>query len=426
MADDSSVPQLVDHLFRHQAGQMVSSLTRLFGVENLELVEDIVQETLLKALQQWPYRGIPENPGGWLWKLAKNHALDVLRREAMMQKKFSELAHLIEAEQLPAPLDAIDHPLGDDQLSMMFIGCHPSLSREVQVALVLKTVSGFNVAEIARAFLLPETTIAQRLVRAKNRLRSEGVRFELPATSELLKRLDAVLEVLYLLFNEGYDAHLGETLVRKDLCLEAIYLCRLVAAHPIGRQPQAHALLALMLLQASRLNTRADANGDIILLAEQDRSLWDREMIQAGLYHLGQSAEGIELSKYHLQAGIAAKHAVAENYESTDWPGILGDYETLVEIAPTPIVLLNFTVAFAMVHGPQAGLNELFKLKNDATLQKYHLLHATLGELYERSGDFSQAAKSYDTALALATNEVERRFLQRKLTLMEGLELSGK
>lgn len=422
MADDPSVPQLVDHLFRHQAGQMTSSLTRLFGVENLELVEDIVQETLLKALQQWPYRGIPENPGGWLWKVAKNHTLDMLRREAMMQKKFSELTYLIEAEQLPAAEDAFDLPLGDDQLSMMFIGCHPSLSREVQVALVLKTVGGFNVTEIARAFLIPEATIAQRLVRAKNKLRAESVRFELPATSELSERLDAVLEVLYLLFNEGYDAHLGETLVRKDLCFEAIYLCRLVAAHPVGQQPQVHALLALMLLQASRLNARTNMNGDIILLAEQDRSLWDQEMIKAGLYHLGQSAEGNELSKYHLQAGIAARHAVAENYESTDWAGVLNDYEMLLEIAPTPIVLLNFAVAVSMVNGPQAGLNELFKLKNDTALQKYPLLHATYGELFERNGDFLQAAKSYKDALGLTTNEVERRFLQKKLALMEILK----
>lgn len=339
-----------------------------------------------------------------------------------MQKKFSELAYLIEAEQLPAAEDAFDLPLGDDQLSMMFIGCHPSLSREVQVALVLKTVGGFSVPEIARAFLLPEATIAQRLVRAKNKLRAESVRFELPATSELSERLDAVLEVLYLLFNEGYDAHLGETLVRKDLCFEAIYLCRLVAAHPIGRQPQVHALLALMLLQASRLNARTNMNGDIILLAEQDRSLWDQEMIKAGLYHLGQSAEGNELSKYHLQAGIAARHAVAENYESTDWAGVLNDYEMLLEIVPTPIVLLNFAVAVSMVNGPQAGLNELFKLKNDTALQKYPLLHATYGELFERNGDFLRAARSYKDALGLTTNEVERRFLQKKLALMEILK----
>jgi len=412
---EASVSQLVDHLFRHKAGQMVSALTRLFGVDNLELVEDIVQDTLLKALQQWPYSGIPDNPGGWLWQAAKNRALDVLRHEAGFQKMFEGQIDLIEAEQFPAPEEASADPFGNDLLNMMFIGCHPVLSREVQVALVLKTVSGFSVAEIARAFLVSEATIAQRLVRAKNKLRDEGVRFEFPPDSELIERLDSVLEVLYLLFNEGYDAHAGESLVRQDLCLEAIYLCRLVAAHPIGQHPRVHALLALMLLQASRLKARTDTEGNIILLAEQDRSLWDQEMIHAGIYHLGLSAEGDELSEYHLQAGIAAKHAIAESYESTDWIGILNDYEILLEVAPTPIVLLNYAVANAMVHGPQAGLDELSKLKSHAALRKYHLLPATFGELHERNGNYQQAAQSYREAILLASNEAEQRFLQKKL-----------
>lgn len=418
MTQEPDVPQLVDHLFRHQAGQMVSSLTRLFGVENLELVEDIVQETLLKALQQWPYHGIPENPGGWLWKVAKNRALDMLRREARSQKILTVRLGLLEPEQVSADAerDAFDHSLGDDQLSMMFIGCHPILSRDVQVTLLLKTVGGFNVVEIARALLLPEATIAQRLVRAKNKLRAEGVRFELPPTVELIYRLDAVLEVLYLIFNEGYESHLGESLVRKELCYEAIYLCRSIAEHPIGRTPKVRALLALMLLQASRLNARTDANGDILLLAEQDRTSWDQGMIQEGVYYLGLSAEGDELSEYHLQAGIAARHALAKEYDSTDWVGILNDYKALLEVASTPIVMLNHAVAVAMVHGTEAGLQELSRLKDHPSLQKYHLLPATFGELYERNGEFESARRSYREALKLTVNEVERRFLERKLS----------
>ena len=409
------MPQLVDHLFRHKAGQMVSALTRYFGVENLELVEDIVQESLLKALQIWPYHGIPENPGGWLWQTAKNQALDLLRREARFQKRLQGEIRLIELDQAIATPEADASLFEDDQLSMMFLGCHPALSRELQVAFVLHTVSGFSAAEIARAFLVPEATMAQRLVRAKARLRAASARFELPESRSLAERLDAVLDVLYLLFNEGYEAHSGERLLREELCLEAIHLCRLVATHPLSKNPRAHALLALMLLQAARLPARTDASGDLILLAEQDRSLWNREMIRAGLLHLGLSAEGHILSEFHLQAAIAAKHATAATFEQTDWAGILEDYDTLLELAPSPVVKLNHAVALAMVHGSQAGLSALIKLREDASLRKYHWLYATLGELYEQTSDFQHAMQSYREALALTNNEAERRFLRKKL-----------
>ena len=416
-----SVSELVDHLFRHKAGQMISALTRYFGIENLKLVEDIVQDSLLKALQQWPYRGIPANPGGWLWQAAKNHTLDVLRREAKFQKRLQGQVRLAEVEQFPTVEDISDYPFEDDQLSMMFIGCHPTLSREVQIALVLNTVSGFSAGEIARAFLVPEATMAQRLVRAKNKLREEGAQFEIPPTSELTERLDVVMNVLYLLFNEGYDAHAGDSLVRQELCFEAIHLCHLVATHPVGQIPRVHALLALMLLQASRLDARTDAHGNVILLADQNRSAWDREMIHAGLHHLALSAEGDELSEYHLQAGIAARHAVAKSDESTDWVGILNDYKALLEITPSHVVLLNHAVAIARVYGPEAGLNELAKLRDHASLRKYHLLPATFGELYERSRDYQRAAQSYRQALLLTSNEAEQRFLQKKLRASEML-----
>ena len=416
------VPQLVDHLFRHKAGQMISSLTRYLGVENLELVEDIVQEALLKALQHWPYHGIPENPGGWLWHTAKNRALDTLRREARFQKRLQGEIRLIEMEQVHSGQgrgttgpDKDAHPFEDDQLSMMFIGCHPSLSREVQIALVLNTVSGFSAAEIARAFLVSEATLAQRLVRAKARLRTTNARFELPETGSLTERLDAVLDVLYLLFNEGYQAHTGERLLREELCLEAIHLCRLLVNHLPEKSPRAHALLALMLFQASRLKARTDANGNLVILAEQDRSLWDRDMIRDGLLHLGLSADGNTLTEFHMQAAVAAKHAVSESFERTDWAGILSDYESLLEIATSPIVKLNHAVALAMAHGSQAGLEALMRLKDDASLKKYHLLFATFGEMYERSGKIQEAIESYREALVLTENEAEQRFLQKKL-----------
>jgi RNA polymerase sigma factor (sigma-70 family) len=414
-----SVPHLVDHLFRHKAGQMISALTRYFGLGNLELVEDIVQEALLKALQQWPYRGIPDNPGGWLWQTAKNHALDVLRREARFQKRLQGEIRLIEMEQTTARQEADSYPFEDDQLRMMFIGCHPALSREGQIAFVLNTVSGFSAAEIARAFLVPEATMAQRLVRAKARLRTAGARFELPESGSLTERLDVVLDVLYLLFNEGYEAHAGERLLREELCLEAIHLCRLVVTHSPGRSPRAHALLALMYLQAARLKARIDMNGDLILLPEQDRSMWNREMIRAGLMYLELSAEGDKLSEFHLQAAIAAKHAVAESFDQTDWAGILDDYAALLEIDSSPVVKLNHAVAIATVHGSQAGLQVLAELKEEASLKNYHLLYATFGELYERDGNLQQALQSYREALALTENEAELRFLQKKLRQIE-------
>jgi RNA polymerase sigma-70 factor (ECF subfamily) len=417
-----TVPQLVDHLFRHKAGQMISALTRYFGVDNLELVEDIVQEALLKALQYWPYHGIPENPGGWLWHTAKNRALDTLRREARFQKRLQGEIRLIEMEQVHSGQgrgttgrDTDAYPFEDDQLSMMFIGCHPSLSREAQVALVLNTVSGFSAAEIARAFLVSEAALAQRLVRAKAQLRTTNARFELPETGSLTERLDAVLDILYLLFNEGYEAHTGERLLREELCLEAIHLCRLLATHLPEKSPRAQALLALMLFQASRLKARTDANGNLVILAEQDRSLWDRDMIRDGLLHLGLSADGHTLTEFHMQAAVAAKHAVSESFERTDWAGILSDYESLLEIAASPIVKLNHAVALAMVHGSQAGVEALMRLKDDASLKKYHLLSATFGELYERSGKIQEAIQSYREALALTENKAEQRFLQKKL-----------
>ena len=414
-----SVPLLVDHLFRHKAGQMISALTRYFGVENLELVEDIVQEALLKALQGWPYHGIPENPGGWLWQTAKNHALDVLRREARFQKRLQGEIQLIELQHATAGQDADSYPFEDDQLSMMFIGCHPALSREAQIAFVLNTVSGFSAAEIARAFLISEATMSQRLVRAKARLRTAGARFELPESGSLTERLDVVLDVLYLLFNEGYEAHAGERLFKEELCLEAIYLGKVVVNRPMGRSPRAHALLALMYLQAARLTARIDTGGDLILLREQGRALWNREMIREGLMYLELSADGDRLSEFHLQAAIAAKHAVAETFEQTDWAGILDDYVALLEISPSPVVKLNHAVAIAMLHGPQASLQALMKLKDDASLKKYHLFYATFGELYERSENFPEAKKHYQQALALTDNEAEQRFLQKKIRQIE-------
>jgi RNA polymerase sigma factor (sigma-70 family) len=416
-----TVPSLVDHLFRHQAGQLVATLTRIFGPQQIDLAEDVVQETLLKALRQWPYRGIPDNPGAWIMRVARNHALDILRRERALRGKHEQIAALAALDDSATSDETLDCELRDDMLHMMFTCCHPAIGREARVALTLKTLGGFGVPELARAFLTQETTIAQRLVRAKRTIRAQRIPFAVPDAAELPARLGSVLDVLYLLFNEGYSAHAGEDLVRHDLCAEAIRLTSLLASHPAGDQPPVHALLALMLLQAARLPARTNASGDLLLLEEQDRSLWDRRLIAQGLRALDRSARGDELTDYHVQAGIAACHAVAPSYAATDWPRILAGYNQLAALSASPVVVLNRAVALAMVAGPCAGLDALGQIKALPGMASYHLFHATHAELLRRTGDIAGALASYRRALDHAATEPERRFLLRKIAEHEGM-----
>lgn len=423
-AEDQSVEvrRSVEHLFRHEAGKIVSTLTRIFGLPNLELAEDVVQEALLKALKQWSYRGIPENPSGWLMRVAKNHALDVLRRETLFRRKEEEIAVMLEQRlAMAAEPEIIFSPeeVKDDQLSMMFACCCAALSMELQVALSLKTLCGFSVGEIARAFLLPEETIAKRLTRAKQRLREAAVPFEIPVGAELSKRLDSVLQVLYLLFNEGYNASHGEDLIRHDLCHEAIRLTRLLEEHPAGNTPKTHALLALMLFQTARFPARIGDDSSMLLLREQDRTCWDRTMIAEGVSHLNRSAEGGEASEFHLQAGIAACHCIAESYDATDWQQILSLYDLLVKLNDSPIVTLNRAVAIAKVRGPDAGLTALDKIRGRKSLSGYYLLYAVLGEFYFELKEYREAERNYRSALQLTGMSAEQNFLRKKLRICE-------
>jgi RNA polymerase sigma-70 factor (ECF subfamily) len=415
------IPGLTDHLFRHEAGKLVSVLTGIFGVERLQLAEDVVQEAMVRALQTWPYYGVPKNPAAWLTQAAKNLALDTIRREKTFYEKQPQIISHI--EQLPGESEGgsptFADEIKDDRLQMMFVCCHPLISREDQVALSLKTLCGFSPPEIAKAFLTTEAAIAKRLTRAKQRIREAEIRFEIPEGDELARRLDAVLQSLYLLFNEGYKASSGDSLVREDLCHEAIRLATLLVEHPAGNRPKTHALLALMLLNASRIPSRLDGEGNLLRLQEQDRSRWNQSGIARGMFHIAQSAAGDELSEYHLQAGIAAVHCAARDYASTDWPQILEMYDRLVEFDDSPVVALNRAVAVAEVRGPQAGIEAVGAIQNLQSLESYYLLHAVLGEFELRMNHTRAAAGHFRKALQLAEIKSEQTFLSRRLQACE-------
>lgn len=417
----SDIHTLLDEVFRQSSGQVIAVLTRVFGIENLALAEDVMQDTLVKALQQWPATGVPSNPTGWILQVAKHGALDVLRRETIFRGKQQQIAAELESR-MEAALQrhnrAATSEFEDEQLALMFTCCHPAFTRDAQTALILKTLCGFNTTEIARAYLTQESAIAQRIVRSKRKIREQKIRFELPGEPELAERLETVLEVIYLIFNEGYGASDGDFLIRQDLCEEALRLASMLIRSRPGDSPAAHALFSLLLFQASRLKARTDADGNLLLLAEQDRSRWDRQMIDLGLRHLDLSATGDHISEYHPQAAIASAHAVATSHESTNWRFILDQYDQLLELNPSPIWKLNRAVALAEVAGVEAALEELERLAGFTTLQSYHLYHATRAEMLQRAGRTSEAVESYGRAIDLATTKPELRFLQRKVAAL--------
>jgi RNA polymerase sigma-70 factor (ECF subfamily) len=411
---------LVGHLFRHAAGEMVAALARLMGPARLDLAEEAVQDALLRALETWPFSGLPDNPRGWLFQVARNRALDRIRHETMSRDALAAEGVV----DLARRGDGDPARFGDESLAMMFMCCDPALGRAAHVALTLKLVSGFSVEEIADASLERAPAVAQRLVRAKREIRERRLALEIPLPRELAARLASVLEVIYLLFNEGYAAHGGESLVRADLCDEGIRLARLLAGNPQTDRPAVEALLALMLLQSSRLPARVDALGDLTLLAEQDRRRWDRRLMAEGLRHMERAAAGPEVTPYHLEAAIAACHATARDAASTDWRAILRLYDDLMALKPSPVVALNRAVAVAMAEGAAAGIAVLAAIGDDPALAQYHLLPAVRAGLERRAGRPADAIRHYRRALALRASAPERRFLERQVAELEG-ELSG-
>lgn len=418
MSDPASQPadrvaQITANFFREEGARLLATLTAHLGTHQLQLAEDVVQESLVRALQIWPYRGVPENPAAWLTQTAKNLALDQLRREQRWNTRQDNIAEEHE-RWLSTPTEETHDTFADATLRMMFVCFHPQLSTEAQTALALRTLCGLSPAEISSAFLTSEAAIAKRLVRARQTIRELALPFILPEPADLPARLDGVLGTLYLLFNEGYKASSGERLVREDLCHEAIRLATLLTAHPATQTPRTFALLALMLLNAARLPARTDETGNLLRLHEQNRSAWDASMIQRGVLCLGHAARGSVISEYHLEAGIATCHSTAPDDASTDWPRILSLYDQLIALKPSPIAAMNRAVAVARVHGLQAGMDALDAITDRSKLESYHLFHVIRGTFAAELGDHRSALTHFRQAGNLAILPAERDFIARR------------
>jgi RNA polymerase sigma factor (sigma-70 family) len=415
--EQPDIHQTLDHLFRHEAGKMVAVLTRLFGPKNLEQAEDIVQDTMLRALESWKYGKMPVNPQAWLYYTAKNKVIDVIRRQQVKHKIDNELSFLLKSEYslVPAVNEFFtENEIKDSQLRMMFACCHPSFSKESQIALTLNTLCGLNVREIADAFLTNEETIRKRIYRTKEKLRNEKILLDYPGVDAMPARMDAVLRTLYLLFNEGYNSSHPEKLIREDLCGEAMRLALLLTENPKTDSPISNALLALMCFQASRFNSRIDDQGLIILLKDQDRSHWDKLLIQKGNHYLNLAAAGEMIHEFHIEAAIASIHANTLNYADTDWKTILHLYNLLLEMTSNPVVALNRCLVLGETEGYARAIEELEKMKS---LEDNCHYNASLGEMHLKNGEKKKARVYFEKALSQTASQAERKLIAGKINL---------
>ena len=420
MYPSKNINKLTDHLFRHESGKMVSVLTKIFGTENLETAEDVVQQTFIDAINVWKLKGIPDNPSGWLFRVAKNKAIDIIRRNKhSVQYDFSDNDRkLLTSEYtLTTTMEKLwkEELVKDDMLRMMFACCHSELSQENQITLILKTLCGFSTAEIAKSFLTSEDTVSKRLYRTKEFFREQKVKLEIPSIDELKERTNAILNTIYLLFNEGYNSTHSEQLIRNDLIQEAIMLCELLSENPHTQLPEVYALMALMCFHSARSESRLTTEGEIILLPYQDRTKWNFNLISLGNDYMNKAAFGNEVSSYHLEAAIAFEHCTAENFSKTNWNKILKLYELLCTTYPSPVSELNKIVAILQVHGPENALNALERIPEKKKLESFYLYHSLQGEIYSRLNNSVLAKRSFETALNLTQSEREKKMLKDKI-----------
>lgn len=403
---------------------MIAVLSRIFGMHNLELAEDVVQEAFLKAVQLWKFDNLPDNPSAWLMQVARNKAIDIIRRQQNLQQYSKELAHQLQEETTHTVQQFFhDAEIADSQLCMIFTCCHPALKEEDQVALTLKTLSGFGVAEIARALVVNEETIRKRLYRARQFIRDHQIQLEIPAGQELLQRLETVHMVLYLLFNEGYNSQKTDELIRKDLCAEAMRLCLLLSEHKLGNQPSTFALLSLMCFQASRFESRMDENNDIILLPDQDRRKWNRELISRGYHYLNQSSQGQQLSVYHIESAIAAEHCLSPSFEATNWDRMLQLYDLLLQFKQSPVVMLNRAIVLSRLGQLPGAMTAIFNIPGiNELLGNQYIYSAVIGDLYLQQRDTPNAKKYLTQAYNLTQSQAEKKLIRDKL---EGLDTAG-
>jgi RNA polymerase sigma factor (sigma-70 family) len=409
----AKINNLVDHLFRHESGKMVSVLTKMLGIKNLDVAQDIVQDTLLKAMTGWRYGNIPENPPAWLYTVARNKAIDYLRsHKASAKLELAESKLLV----LNSPVEELflDSEIQDSQLRMIFACCHPAIPEESQIALALKTLCGLSIQEISKAYLASDETIAKRIYRAKEKFLHDKIELEVPPATQLQPRIEIVLNVLYAMFNEGYNSSHPDELIRKDICAEAMRLCHLLTLQSQTNTPAAKALLALLCFQSSRFIARIDDRGNIITLKYQDRSSWNRALIKKGMDYLDEATEGNAYSVYHIEAAIASIHASAPTFEQTDWKSVYHLYDALYAMKPSPVVALNKAIASSYAVSNQSALDMLREIKG---LEKHYLYHAALGEVSFALGKHAEARSHFEKAVALTASKAEQQLLTEKIGL---------